>query len=765
MSKRGRIALVACESCRARKIRCDGDTPVCGPCQAKLTTCVYSSDPSVPRSAALKSEHEQLKSSYGNLSTVFGRLKYGSTVEASELLNRIRSEDEISGLSGDEITLRRSGNQDRDARTRNKHEESRAVPPARLRQETSSPMHLDTDASAQAESIRVVDPFLSSDLDEPRAVLNSPTASSASSQLPGLNECQTSESTRKDSPSHISVSHRVLLWPAVVCHMKESGIAAAASSDLQCIEKPRSPWLLQRETSQCHGKLPCDIGLPHSTLRTGSVVFPGLTIQRLDDYSSAYFNTFNVLLPLLDRDMFMDRIAARLLREGYRDDDPESVLALLVLALGQLAIEGVTGASTGVAKDELSGFRGGTIEKLPGLRMFNEARRRIGMVNTQPCLENVQIMLLQATYFESSARHFSFWSSTSAASLACMCLVKSQQIDWASPHGDLVKRAYWACVVHERLFDIDFRMSSTGIESLEDRVPLPHFHGMVRRGPSPGGSLSDPFRFFPVDEQDGPAFHFIAMITLSRLIRRADEIIHGYEPKFGDAEVLWQLSDLQQHVDIARCFQPPNSYTGPPLKLVQELLNQLDCWRRALPQRLQWDDSYRFDFTEIQPLTAAIQNQFFSRLQNLGPSEVDHNVDMAVVQLRTRFYHARFLICRPFIFKALHFPGLMTADDRFKCASAIDAACNWPLSLAPPKNKKHLVPHLFSWTQNFLAMVLVLRACRKSSYLGEICKENGTTEGNLESAISSMMQWLEDARQVDGVADWCLSVFGPALAI
>lgn len=100
-------------------------------------------------------------------------------------------------------------------------------------------------------------------------------------------------------------------------------------------------------------------------------------------------HTFNMLLPLLDLDLFMDSIVTRVLREGYRNDDLESVVALLVFALGQLAIEGVTGRPAGGSKDDASGFRGGTIEKPPGLGLFNEARRRIGMINMQPCLENV----------------------------------------------------------------------------------------------------------------------------------------------------------------------------------------------------------------------------------------------------------------------------------------------------------------------------------------------------------------------------------------
>jgi hypothetical protein len=106
----------------------------------------------------------------------------------------------------------------------------------------------------------------------------------------------------------------------------------------------------------------------------------------------------------------------------------------------------------------------------------------------------------------------------------------------------------------------------------------------------------------------------------------------------------------------------------------------------------------------------------------------------------------------------------MTADDRVKCAFAIDAACLWPLSLAPPKNKKHLIPHLFSWTQNFLAMIFVLRMCRTSRCLSDVCHERGVAEDDRESAISSMIRWLEDVRQVDEIADWSIRLLGPALS-
>lgn len=692
---------------------------------------------------------------------VYERLKHGSASEASKLLERIRTEDEIPGFTNHKPATRRATNDSQlaafDTTPRLEHEESQTGPYAWLGRTTSSRLKPAPEVVAIPQWTGLIDPNLS-DNSEKHSDFSLPPSVS---QPVSLEDRPTNEYPQRGSYSRIGLSHMVLLWPQVVSHIKESGVVPAAEVDLQCVARCGSPLLLQTKTSKHCSKLPCNIGLPSSTSNRGSIVFPSLTNQQVDEYSSAYFNTFNILLPLLDLDLFMDGIVARLLREGYRDDDPKSVLALLVFALGQLAIEGVTGHSTMLSNDGFGDFRRGTIEKPPGLGLFNEARRRIGMVTTQPCLENVQIMLLQATYFESSARHTDFWSSTSAASLACTCLIKSQEIDWTSLYGDLVKRAYWVCLLQERLFDLEFRLGSTGIESLEDQIPLPHIHETVQREGSPDRSLPDDFVFFDVDKDDTRAFCFIAMITFSRLIRRVDNTMHGYEPGIGETELLWQASGMQTLVEPSTCLPSTGGYSEPPSGLALELLHELDCWRNALPQRIQWSDEDFINSEEVEPLTTALNAKFFDPCHKFGFGQLDHN-DIAVALLRTRFYHARFLICRPFIYKALHLPELITADDRIKCASAIDAALLWSLSLSPPRNKKHLVPQLFSFTQNSIAMIFVLRMCCKSNCLSDICKENGLTRERIESTINSMISWLEDVRQVDGAADWTISALGPA---
>jgi hypothetical protein len=105
--------------------------------------------------------------------------------------------------------------------------------------------------------------------------------------------------------------------------MRDSGVLAVASKDLQSIARLGSPWLLQREISKHRGKLPCNVCIQCSISNSESVVFPGLTVERVDEYSSAYFNTFNVPLPLLDLNIFKLSVFSSHMLRPYPDFEDE----------------------------------------------------------------------------------------------------------------------------------------------------------------------------------------------------------------------------------------------------------------------------------------------------------------------------------------------------------------------------------------------------------------------------------------------------------
>ena len=139
-------------------------------------------------------------------------------------------------------------------------------------------------------------------------------------------------------------------------------------------------------------------------------------------------------------------------------------------------------------------------------------------MSTQSSLENVQILLLEAVYYESHARHLDFWRATVAASMACQMLITCKTIDWSSTQGDLVKRAYWTCMLSEDFYHLDLDLPRTNIVALQDEVPLPYFHDAHDLHGESGPLISE--------ERSHFQYHFLAMIALRRLIARINATIH-----------------------------------------------------------------------------------------------------------------------------------------------------------------------------------------------------------------------------------------------
>ena len=559
--------------------------------------------------------------------------------------------------------------------------------------------------------------------------------STKSKSTDGFRDVQEFPRELQQTYRHLTVPHKIVLWPSIYIHLINTGIKA--TSDLQYVLQEGTPWFIRLEMAKHPTPLASDVALPYFAMNShlrdqgyaSNVAFPTLTIQQIQEQCDAYFNTFNVLFPLLNRDTFMNRTVAPLLRDGYPDGDPDACLALLVFALGQVAIEGVFERPISVLDNQPSGFRGGTADRPPGLAIFNEARRRVGFVRTTNSLEAVQIMLLEAVYYESTARHLDFRRTTIAASMACQVLIRCKDFDWSSQKGDLVKRAYWSCMLSEDFYHLDLDLPRTGIETLEDEVPLPYFHE-ANEQQNQGGPLSE--------ERSHFQYHFLAMIALRRLIARINSTIH--------------------HSTIDSESQ--DDYGGPPVHVIRELARQLDSWRSLLPRPLQWSDNDKFDFPSADPNSRRPNEPMFNLDQGAVAIGHKYNLDVVTAQLRTRFYYARFMMYRPFVYKALHFSELMTADDANCCALAIKSACLWSIAMAPPKNKKRLVPHLFAWTQNFLGILLILRMTTENECLRRIC-ESQVNHEDIESTVTMMLEWVRDVKQVDGVADWTWRILEP----
>ena len=200
---------------------------------------------------------------------------------------------------------------------------------------------------------------------------------------------------------HASAAHKMLLWPALqqIFPTLQSNIGGFA-----ILEQEDSAFVVEVEKGR--PRLPLDdalqqrpfVGVKSQVTRaTGGarITFPSMTRERMLRLTTAYFDTFNFLYPFMDRQIFVFDTLFKVDSEGF-NGDTDSVIALLVFSLGEVAIDGSRGQPISVYKGRPSGIRGGSAIKPPGLGLFNEAMKGIGFVMTGCELESVQIFSLVA---------------------------------------------------------------------------------------------------------------------------------------------------------------------------------------------------------------------------------------------------------------------------------------------------------------------------------------------------------------------------------
>ncbi len=201
---------------------------------------------------------------------------------------------------------------------------------------------------------------------------------------------------------HASAAHKILTWPAIQQLLLQ--VLPSNIGDLKNLDQEGSAFIVRVQTGL--PSLPLDeslrdkpfVGMQTQATRTSGgprITFPALTRDAMDRLATAYFDTFNFLYPILNRQDFMSDCLSKVVSEGF-DGDVVSVIALLVFSLGELAIEGTHGKPIAEYRGQASGVRGGSASRPPGLGLFNEARKGLGFVITQCELENVQIFSLAA---------------------------------------------------------------------------------------------------------------------------------------------------------------------------------------------------------------------------------------------------------------------------------------------------------------------------------------------------------------------------------
>ncbi|KAK1758272.1 hypothetical protein QBC47DRAFT_294622 [Echria macrotheca] len=695
--ERGAIAAQACDTCRSRKQRCDEQRPKCGTCQKFKLECNYREPQPTKKDKTLV-----------------------------EILDRIK------GLEFKIDSLAFSG----------------AFSPPTIHHQLHHPTTLESTVSSAATA-----PILGPPLPTPS--YNPHDASSASSSA-------------DDHYKYVSSVHQLLAWPAVH-QLLVAAQAKKPTFDLSSIEeKPTSILGLHSPPSQSlhPNRMPdSTVSIHPGVASSVPMTVSSLNWDTIQNLSKAYFDSWNLLFPILDRHSFLSTTMPSVFNEGF-GPGIGSTMAFLVFALGEVALAGSDGLPIHAHSGRPSGVKGGTKDQPPGLDFFNEARKRIGFNLTECSIENIQIFSLASMYYGSCFYAMDLWRMATSASLACQALITSNPEELSSPRADLVRRLFWSCLIVETSLHLEFGYPLSGLEKLEPVVGLPGF----------SGPFSD--EDYLCNQESHFQEHFASQIVLRRL-----------------------LVDFHGVLSQDPAMTPPpgavptafgTSASGVNRLTMHQLALQLEQWRGMLPAQLRWQEETPGAFpnaaqsvfstagSSATPLSPAMpqatsvsgvgptiqptaaQNVttttplMFTTDLDAPPSRFPFSLDIQVAFLRSRYYYTKYLIHRPFIYKAVHYPDAVTHDDAQGAAECLKATLKWPVAMSPTCTRKRLIPCLFFFNQNIFGILILLRLSTTVPLLRRIrstlCGER--FEIDASETVGLYLDWLRDLQAVDGAVRW-----------
>jgi hypothetical protein len=241
---------------------------------------------------------------------------------------------------------------------------------------------------------------------------------------------------------HLTLPHKMMNWPMINDHPNTRETQFA--QDLHDISLRGTPWLVEQSKWTTVTPTPTlrqDPSASYASRTLAGIHATSLLHQygevTIKGYVEAYFRTFNIVRPILEHEFFTRETKLQLAHSAPFGRETEAVLLLLVIALGVVVYEGTAGAPIESFVKRSSGIRGGTTSLSPGATCFEEAMRRWALIPSLSSLVSTQVLLLQASLYESSARHFDSWKYAVAASASCEQLIKRRSFHWSTPNGEM----------------------------------------------------------------------------------------------------------------------------------------------------------------------------------------------------------------------------------------------------------------------------------------------------------------------------------------
>ncbi|EED18183.1 C6 finger domain protein, putative [Talaromyces stipitatus ATCC 10500] len=467
-----------------------------------------------------------------------------------------------------------------------------------------------------------------------------------------------------DGKEVISFSqHGVVVWPGIISSLPERFLVV--------YDQLGKNYVLDVELER--SALPMWVNTPLGLPSTGSWL-EGLPMALVKGLCEAFFSLFHPFTPFMDKHFFFSLTLGAVINHGF-STTIETCLVLNVMALGCLAVRAYEEADfplPGTLGDrfERPAWYEVVMEDPPGLSFFNKARKRMGFLMEKNNLSSCQYYLLSAMYYTQIIRPLDSGAMLNRAA-ACLCfMLANRDINYNEWEGDMKSRVFWNTVMYETILVQELDLPPSGLLSLEDNVPIPKF--IPFKISSEITPLPDP------DDSYYHQCHFLAQIANRIILTR---IRHS----------LYLFSE---------------SGTLPRPAVSQELHNQVEEWRKNLPPVIQFSakDSTTTSNDDISP----------SITPNAPRTPTSLAMLVADSMLRARYRICKFHIGRPYLYKALRTPNLLTEDDFEQIRSGLRFAMDWPMIRGVFRQMRSCVPIRFAFCSQFFGQLLIFHCISNS---------------------------------------------------
>ncbi|KAL4874760.1 hypothetical protein BJY04DRAFT_203139 [Aspergillus karnatakaensis] len=439
-----------------------------------------------------------------------------------------------------------------------------------------------------------------------------------------------------------------------------------------------------------------------------------LPLAMIKGLSTAFFATFSPFTPIMDKNFYFAYTLGAAIESGF-GYTMESCLVLNIMALGCLAV---------LAHHEgdyaLPGTRGNHFEPPdwlavvqedpPGLRFFNEARRRMGFLMCDNDIQSCQFYLLSSVYYQQILRPMDSWAMIHRAATGCLSILTNHDVNFDEWEGDMKSRVYWNCLMNETILVQELHLPPSGLSRFEEVVPLPKFIGFETLGFVPS-------RFSSSTSEDIDdsffQYHFLAQVAHRIILTRIRHSLYFYS----------------------------DAGTFPHPAVNAELQHQLEQWRGNLPPGLRFSEplSMNLNSAITSPVTVTTSPNTTTNAAPtpnvISPHPNSHShhpsissgtgsaarpltpaVAVSEAMLRGRYMIAKFHIGRPYLYKALRIPSLLTEDDLEQVRAGLQYAMNWPITLGVfgRGGMRGCVPIKFAFCSQFFGQVLLFYCISQS---------------------------------------------------